>query len=188
MCASTGKAPSGQNAARRIAAKQESAKTEGTCCVCVIVCLSELLSGFRWAGVPAIRARASGQTAARRNAGQGGSAGMENVSAGGIRAPGRAVGGQAGAGVNQGAGEEQGAARCEEIQEPVLASAGGGTRSSLVAGEIPMKKTKEQRLRAGFFYWPYEGRCLKKEKCTPECRDGATCKEIQGKHTCFCEG
>lgn len=113
MCASTGKAPSGQNAARRIAAKQESAKTEG---------------------VPAIRARASGQTAARRNAGQGGSARMENVSAGGIRAPGRAVGGRAGAGVNQGAGEEQGAARCEEIQEPVLASAGGGTRSSLVAG------------------------------------------------------
>ena len=163
-------------------------------CVCALLSVCLWIPRYCWSGVPASRARASGQHAGKiagKIVGQEGSAGAENVFAGTGSAPGRNVGGgpgQAGAGVSQGAGEKQGAARCEEIQEPVLASAGGGTRSSLVAGEIPMKKTKEQRLRAGFFYWPYEGRCRKKEKCTPECRDGATCKEIQGKHTCFCEG
>ena len=85
----------------------------------------------------------SGQTVARMTAGgEEGSAGEEPVSAGERKAPGRAVGAKAGADVTQGAGEEPGAARCEEIQEPVLASAGGGTRSSLVAGEIPMKHRK----------------------------------------------
>ena len=96
-----------------------------------------LSATYCWAGVPA--SRASGQGAAGKIVGQEGSAGAENVFAGTRRAPGRNVGGQAGAGVSQGAGEEQGAARCEENQEPALADAGGGIRSTLGAGEIPMK-------------------------------------------------
>ena len=129
--------------------------------VCVRACMCALLSVclwitcYCWAGVPASRAKASGQHAGKgagKIVGQEGSAGAESVFAGTGSAPGRAVGGgrgQAGAGVSQGAGGKQGAARCEEIQEPALANARGGIRSTLGAGEIPMKCCKEQRLRVG---------------------------------------
>ena len=124
-------------------------------CVCALLSVCLWIPRYCWSGVPASRARASGQHAGKiagKIVGQEGSAGAENVFAGTGSAPGRNVGGgpgQAGAGVSQGAGGKQGAARCEEIQEPALANARGGIRSTLGAGEIPMKCCKEQRLRVG---------------------------------------
>ena len=86
----------------------------------------------------------SGQTVAGKTAAgeEEGSAGAELVSAGAIRAAGRTVGAKAGADVTQGAGKEQGAARCKEIQQPARANAGGGRRSTLGAGQC--NKTEER--------------------------------------------
>ena len=85
------------------------------------------------AGVPASVARASGQSAAKKTVDLQASAKGEHVSAE-TEADGQTVG--AGADATQGAGKEQGAARCSEIQELALANAGGGHRSTLGAGEI----------------------------------------------------
>ena len=89
---------------------------------------------------------ASGLTAVQKTVDGEGFAGAATVSAGGGGAPGQTVGG---AGVRQGAGEEQGVGRCQRIQEPVLANARGRRRSLSGAGETPMIQSKEQRLRTG---------------------------------------
>ena len=87
------------------------------------------------AGVSASMARAIGQSVAGKTVGLQASAKMEHVSAE-TEAAGQDVGAKAGADATQGAGKEQGAARCcKEIQELVLANAGGGHRSTLGAGE-----------------------------------------------------
>jgi len=155
-----GKASSGQNAARRTVAGQENAKTEGVPAGRARAsgqsAAGKTVAGQENAkteGVPASRAKASGQHAGKiagKIAGQEGSAGAENVFAGTGSAPGRNVGGgpgQAGAGVSQGAGGKQGAARCEEIQEPALANARGGIRSTLEAGVEKSRESADQSAR-----------------------------------------